>query len=181
MFLLWLRQLPPCGDRTPASVPPPKDRSSPTNTPILPPSSFLLPSFAWFYIFFSASQVLLSALSWCSACTSVSEGVFLMFPLPPTPPPSCSVSNFFFFFFLIIGWLVFKCQVFGLSTHDCLGQSYFSVSALGFIDVTKKQKTKLNMSYDCLLAFYRKENSTLHVFESTDIFIFLSFFFKTLS
>ena len=68
MFLLWLRQLPPCRDRTPASVPPPtKDRSSPTNTPILPPSSFLLPSFAWFYIFFSASQVLLWALSWCSA------------------------------------------------------------------------------------------------------------------
>ena len=103
MFLLWLRQLPPCGDRTPASVPPPKDRSSPTNTPILPPSSFLLPSFAWFYIFFSASQVLLSALSWCSACTSVSEGVFLMYPLPPTPPPSCSVSNFFFF---LNYWLV---------------------------------------------------------------------------
>ena len=46
-----------------------------------PPSSFLLPSFAWFYKFFSASQVLLSALSWCSACTvSVSECVFLMYP-----------------------------------------------------------------------------------------------------
>ena len=29
------------------------------------------------YIFFSAGQVLLSALSWCSECTSVSEGVFL--------------------------------------------------------------------------------------------------------
>ena len=38
-----------------------------------PPSSFILPSFVWFYIFFS--QVLLSALRWCSACTSVSEGV----------------------------------------------------------------------------------------------------------
>ena len=34
----------------------------------------------------------------------VSEGVFLMYPLPPTPPPSCSVSNFFFFFFNY--WLV---------------------------------------------------------------------------
>ena len=35
--------------------------------------------FAWFYIFFSTGQVLLSALSWCSACMSVSEGVFLMY------------------------------------------------------------------------------------------------------
>ena len=45
-----------------------------------PPSSFLLLSFAWFYIFFSTGQVLLSALSWYSACTSVSESVFLMYP-----------------------------------------------------------------------------------------------------
>ena len=29
---------------------------------------------------FPLSQVLLSTLSWCSACTSVSEGVFLMYP-----------------------------------------------------------------------------------------------------
>ena len=43
------------------------------------PSSFLLLSFEWFYIFFSTGQVLLSALSWCSAYTSVSEGVFLMY------------------------------------------------------------------------------------------------------
>ena len=35
---------------------------------------------AWFFIFFSIRQVLLSTLSWCSACTSVSEGVFLMYP-----------------------------------------------------------------------------------------------------
>ena len=72
---------PRCGDQTPASVPPPtKGRSSPTNTPVFPPSSFVLPSFAWVYIFFSIGQVLLSALSWCSVCTSVSEGVFLMYP-----------------------------------------------------------------------------------------------------
>ena len=42
-------------------------------------SSFTLPSFAWVYIFFSAGQVLLPALIWCFACTSVSEGVFLMY------------------------------------------------------------------------------------------------------
>ena len=60
--------------------------SSPTSrgqvllTLVFPPSSLVLPSFAWFYIFFSSGQVVLSALSWCSACTSVSEGVFLMYP-----------------------------------------------------------------------------------------------------
>ena len=79
MFLLWLRQLAWCGDQTPASVPPPTEgTSSPTNTPVFPPSSFLL-SFACFYKFFSAGHVLLSTLSWCSACTSVSEGIFLMY------------------------------------------------------------------------------------------------------
>ena len=94
-------QLPPCGDWTPASVPPPaKGRSSPTNTPVFSPSSFILLSFAWSYIFFSTDQVLLSTLSWCSACSSVSEGVFLMYPWremyssPPTPLPSCSPPIF---------------------------------------------------------------------------------------
>ena len=81
MFLLWLRQLPQGGDRTPASVPPPAEgRSSPSNTPVFPlvPSSYRVLHTE--FIFFSAGQVLLSALSWCSACTSVSEGVFLMYP-----------------------------------------------------------------------------------------------------
>ena len=55
-------------------------RSSPTNTPVFPPSPFILWSFVWVYVFFSAGRVLLSALSWCSACTSVSESVFLMYP-----------------------------------------------------------------------------------------------------
>ena len=40
----------------------------------------LISSFAWFYIFLSSGQVLLSTLSWCSASTSVSEGVVLMYP-----------------------------------------------------------------------------------------------------
>ena len=71
---------PRCGDWTPASVSlPAEGRSSPTNTPVFPPSSFVLPSFAWSYIFFSCGQVLLPALSWCSASTSVSEGEFLMY------------------------------------------------------------------------------------------------------
>ena len=40
--------------------------------PFFPPSSFVLLSFVWVCLFFSAGQVLLSTLSWCSACTSVS-------------------------------------------------------------------------------------------------------------
>ena len=73
---------PMCGARTPASVPPPtKGRSSPTNNCVFCPSSFILLSFAWFYILFSTGQLLLSTVSWCSAYTSVSEGVFLMYPL----------------------------------------------------------------------------------------------------
>ena len=72
--------MPRCGDQTPVSVPLlAKGRSSPTNTPVFPPHSFVLPSFAWFCIFFSSGQVLLSTLSWCSACTSVSDDVFLMY------------------------------------------------------------------------------------------------------
>ena len=81
MFLLWLRQLLQCGDRTPTSVlPPTEGRSSPTIILFPPPSYFVLLKIAWFYIFFSPCQVLLSTLSWCYARTSVSEGVFLMYP-----------------------------------------------------------------------------------------------------
>ena len=46
---------------------------------VFPPCPFSLPSFVWFCMFFFAGQVLLSTPSWCSACTSVSEGVFLMY------------------------------------------------------------------------------------------------------
>ena len=98
MFLLWLRQLPRCGDWTPASVPPPAEgRSSPTNTPGFPPSSFILPSFAWVYILFSSGQELLSALSWYSGCTSVSEGVFLMYPWREMYSMSTYTSTILFF------------------------------------------------------------------------------------
>ena len=80
MFLLWLRQLPRCRDRFPASVPPSTEgKSNPTYIPLFLPNSFVLTSFAWFYIFFSIDQILLSTLSWCSAYTSVSEVVFLMY------------------------------------------------------------------------------------------------------
>ena len=45
-----------------------------------PATSLVLRSFVWFYIFFSPGQVLLSTFRWCSAYTSMSEGVFLMYP-----------------------------------------------------------------------------------------------------
>ena len=53
MFLLQLRQLLQSGDETLALVPPAAEgRSSSMNTPVFPPSSFILPSFAWVYISF---------------------------------------------------------------------------------------------------------------------------------
>ena len=41
------------------------------NTPLFPPSSFIVLSFTWFYTFFFSGHLPLSALSWCSACSSV--------------------------------------------------------------------------------------------------------------
>ena len=88
---------PDVGIRTPASVPPPAEgRSNPTNTPVFPPSSFILLSFAWVYILFSTSQVLLATLSWCSACTFASEGVFLMYPWREMYSMSTYFSAIFF-------------------------------------------------------------------------------------
>ena len=60
------------------------------------PRSFVLPSFAWFYILFSTGQVLLSALSWCSACTSVCEGIFLMYPWREVDSTSTYTSTILF-------------------------------------------------------------------------------------
>ena len=57
----------------------PSCRSSPTHSPLFQPPSFVLPSLVWFYIFFSSGQVLLPALSWSSARSSASGGVFLMY------------------------------------------------------------------------------------------------------
>ena len=47
--------------------------SSPTNTLLFHPTSFVLPSFFWVHIFLSTGQVLLSTLSWGPAGTSVSK------------------------------------------------------------------------------------------------------------
>ena len=58
---------------------PPRAGPAVLTTPGFPSSSLLPLSYVWFYIFFPTGQVLLSTLSCCSACTSVSEGVFLMY------------------------------------------------------------------------------------------------------
>ena len=77
----------------PASVP------HPSNTPVFHPTSFILLSFVWFYIFFSAGQVFLSTLSWCSNalhCLKVSSWCVYgerCTPRPPTPLPSCSLPG----------------------------------------------------------------------------------------
>ena len=78
------------------SSPTHKGRSSPSNTLVFSPSSFILQSFVCFYMLFSTGQVLLSALSWCSACTSVSEGVFLMYPWREMYYTSSYSSDIFF-------------------------------------------------------------------------------------
>ena len=98
MFLLWLRQLPQCEDRTPASVPPPaKGRSSPTNTSVFPlvPSSYqVLGGFIYSFPLVSYSCLLsagvlhahmyLKVYSWCIRRERRT-------PHPPTPLPSCSL------------------------------------------------------------------------------------------
>ena len=145
MFLLWLRQLPQYGDQTPALVPPSAEgRSSPTNTAVFPPSSFVLPSFAWFYIFFSTSQVLLSIPSWWSACTSVYEGVFLMYPWREmysmsTYSSTILLSVLFNFWsvgcMMCGGALLWRIESFLLTSVGCRCCCFWSISSICFSDI----------------------------------------------
>ena len=105
LSLFWLRQLPQRGVWTPGGlVPPPAEgRSSPTDPPVFPPSSFILLSFAWFWIFFPLVRYcwLLSAavlhallcLMVCSWCIHGERDT----PRPPTPLPSHSPGPVIFF------------------------------------------------------------------------------------
>ena len=65
----------PCSS-VPASVPQPQEQIQFFSLFLFCPPSFVLLSVAWFYISFSCGQV----LSWCSARSSVSGGVFLTYP-----------------------------------------------------------------------------------------------------
>ena len=95
MSLLWFRQLPCCGDQTPASVSPTTEgRSNLSYTPVFLPSSFVLPFCMVLYILshWSGTPVHPQLVFWMHFCV---EGVFLMYPwkcipCPPTPLPSCS-------------------------------------------------------------------------------------------
>ena len=74
--LLCPKQLPCCGDLTPASVSPPSGcKSSPHHSPLYSTSRFILLSFVWVCMFFSSGHIFLPTVSWCSARPSVSEGI----------------------------------------------------------------------------------------------------------
>ena len=63
----------------------------------------------WFYISLFTGQILLCAHSRCSACSSVSEGVFLMYPWREMHSTSTYFSAilFHFYFILFNGWVIF--------------------------------------------------------------------------
>ena len=112
-----------------------------------PPSSPILSSFAWFYIFFSSGQVLLSALSCCSARTSVSEGVSWCIrgerctPRPPIPQPSC----FHWHWFYKVLFLSFSLQTeysFIFSPHITKLWFQTPLGIIGFSDVQNKLQWK---------------------------------------
>ena len=67
-------------DQTPVPFPPPTKGRSSSSLSSFPSTSFALPSFVWFCIFFSSGQVLLPTLRGCSGSSSVSKGVYLMYP-----------------------------------------------------------------------------------------------------
>ena len=109
------------------------------NTPVFPPSSLFVPSFAWLYIFFSSGQVLLSALSWCSACTSVSEGVFLMYPWREMYSVSTYSSNVLFsecwvlFFIFSKDISIYLCQFHQFVSSVSYSFQYTRIHLLKFI------------------------------------------------
>ena len=113
MFLLWLRQLPRCGDWTSASTPPPAEgRSSPINIPFFPlvPSSYWVLHGSIYSFLLGRYSCLLSAgvlhallclevYSFCirgERCT----------PHPPTPLPSYSQN------LIIFNWRLIALQYF---------------------------------------------------------------------
>ena len=101
-----------CGDQTPASVPlPGQGRSSPNDTPVFPPSSLVLPSFAWFYVFFSTGHSFLLSVSAAVLHALLCLKVYFWCihgerytPHSHTSLPSCFLPRLFFFFFFFKWW-----------------------------------------------------------------------------
>ena len=138
-----LTQLPGCGDRTPASVPPPaKGRSSPTNTPIFPPvpSSYWVllgsyrvllgsihsfPLFRDSYLFLAGvphAPLCLKVYSWCihgERCT----------PRSPTPLASCFSDQIYNLFLLNI-MLSLLLSTMVCSAHIILITVYYIISPI---------------------------------------------------
>ena len=111
MFLLWLRQLSQCGDRTPASVPPPtKGRSGPTNTPVFPPSSWsyqVLHGSIYSFPLVRYSCLLSAGVLHALLCLKVYSWCIhgeRWTPCPPTPLPSCSLDWNYFAFWHNVSW-----------------------------------------------------------------------------
>ena len=101
MFLLWLRQLPRSGDRTPASVPPPSEGRSNKRScffPLVPsPYRVLHGSIYSFPMVRSScplSAGVLHALLCLKVCSWCIRGEWCT-PCPPTPPPDCSLFSSF--------------------------------------------------------------------------------------
>ena len=106
---------------------------------LFPPSSLILPSFACIYIFFTSGQVLLFALSWCSACASVSEGVLLMYPWREVLhvhlllchlvlSPLSSDNHFSIFLTIWLGDLSINSDSsFSLASHQSVTMLFYSV------------------------------------------------------
>ena len=116
---LCLKRLLQFGDLTPASVPL-TPGAGPVLLILLFSPSFLCPAEFWIYIFLSSDQGLLSALSWCSARSSASEGVFLMYPRRETfctsgysfaILSSSAVTLFFYFLGLFFFFFFFCCEL----------------------------------------------------------------------
>ena len=97
MFLLWLRQLPQCGNQTPAPVPPPaKGRWEKLLFPLLVPSSYwVLHGSIYSFPLVRYSCLLSAGVLHAVLCLKVYSWYILgenCTPHPPTPSPSCSLD-----------------------------------------------------------------------------------------
>ena len=108
MFLLWPRQLPQWGNRTPASVPPPAQGGfSPSNTffPLVPSSCRVLRESVYSFPLVRSSCPLSDGV--LHACTSASEAVFLMYPWRETYSTSTYSSAILFSPLIILVLMAF--------------------------------------------------------------------------
>ena len=97
MFFLWLRQLPQCGNQTPAPVPPPaKGRWEKLLFPLLVPSSYwVLHGSIYSFPLVRYSCLLSAGVLHAVLCLKVYSWYILgenCTPHPPTPSPSCSLD-----------------------------------------------------------------------------------------